>query len=321
MKYFNTYQEFLNEKYIYPDNVKVTGDKILDKFAKLIHTPSGTVKIMSWAVQGLSVPFMNGPQTFSVTGNPSEDTYAIRTSNGLFRLKKDQIKKAEELYDEVESLVQAGKPKRSVEESLSESINIKDIKVGTILNFKDGEVWKVTKIAGPSSNPRGFFAKPHDEKTKKANTSVEIELKPDFLQKELESLNESSQIKVGTFVRYKKDKDFTGGKVISINGGNVEIHNWDGSTIELPIKDLEYVKSWNESIDSAIKILKKENIMAYPNPEDLAKAIHKHYKEITGNKYEDAVEMSMNDKVADIVSYYKIDGSDFMSAWDKTIKD
>jgi hypothetical protein len=254
------------EKYVYPDNVKVTGDKILDKFAKLIHTPSGTVKIMSWAVQGLSVPFMNGTQTFSVTGNPSEDTYAIRTSNGLFRLKKDQIKKAEELYDEVESLVQAGKPKRSVEESLSESINIKDIKVGTILNFKDGEVWKVTKIAGPSSNPRGFFAKPHDEKTKKANTSVEIELKPDFLQKELESLNESS-------------------------------------------------------IDSAIKILKKENIMAYPNPEDLAKAIHKHYKEITGNKYEDAVEMSMNDKVADIVSYYKIDGSDFMSAWDKTIKD
>jgi hypothetical protein len=206
-------------------------------------------------------------------------------------------------------------------EFLNESINIKNIKVGTILNFKDGEVWKVTKIAGPSSNPRGFFAKPHDEKTKKANTSVEIELKPDFLQKELESLNESSQIKVGTFVRYKKDKDFTGGKVISINGGNVEIHNWDGSTIELPIKDLEYVKSWNESIDSAIKILKKENIMAYPNPEDLAKAIHKHYKEITGNKYEDAVEMSMNDKVADIVSYYKIDGSDFMSAWNKTIKD
>jgi hypothetical protein len=31
--------------------------------------------------------------------------------------------------------------------------------------------------------------------------------------------------------------------------------------------------------------------------------------------------MSMNDKVADIVSYFKIDGSDFMSAWDKTIKD
>ncbi len=106
------------EKYDYPEGVKTTGDKILDKFAKLIHAPSATVKIMSWAVQGLSVPFMNGPQTFSVTGNPSEDTYAIRTSKGVFRLKKNEIKKAEELYDEVESLVQAGKSKRSIEESV-----------------------------------------------------------------------------------------------------------------------------------------------------------------------------------------------------------
>ena len=58
-----------------------------------------------------------------------------------------------------------------------------------------------------------------------------------------ESVNEAEQIKVGTFVRYKKDDDFTGGKIISINPGKAEIHNWDGSTIELPIKDLEYVKS------------------------------------------------------------------------------
>jgi hypothetical protein len=64
-----------------------------------------------------------------------------------------------------------------------------------------------------------------------------------------ESVNEAEQIKVGTFVRYKKDDDFTGGKIISINSGKAEIHNWDGSTIELPIKDLEYVKSWNEAKD------------------------------------------------------------------------
>jgi ribosomal protein L22 len=60
-------------------------------------------------------------------------------------------------------------------------------------------------------------------------------------------VNESNNIEVGTFVRYKKDKDFTGGKVKSIKGGKAEIHNWDGSTSELPLKDLEYVKSWNES--------------------------------------------------------------------------
>jgi predicted DNA binding CopG/RHH family protein len=71
---------------------------------------------------------------------------------------------------------------------------------------------------------------------------------PDMWDRMEESeVNESNRIDVGTFVRYKKDKDFTGGKVKSIKNGNAEIHNWDGSTTELPIKDLEYVKSWNES--------------------------------------------------------------------------
>jgi hypothetical protein len=62
-------------------------------------------------------------------------------------------------------------------------------------------------------------------------------------------INEGGQIKVGTFVRYKKDKEFTGGKVLSIKGNEVEISNWDGSTTSLPLRDLEYVKSWNESIE------------------------------------------------------------------------
>lgn len=65
------------------------------------------------------------------------------------------------------------------------------------------------------------------------------------------SINESEKIEVGVFVRYKKDKDFTGGKILSIKGSNAEIHNWDGSTTELPLKDLEYVKSWNESVNEA----------------------------------------------------------------------
>lgn len=197
MKHIQTFGDFVSEKIAYPEGDKSTGDKILDKFAKLINSPSSTVNIMSWAVQGRNIPFMTGSENFSVTGNSSEDFYTINTAKGKFKLTKKDIKKGEELYDEVESIVQTGKPKRSVEESLNESTSLKN----------------------------------------------------------------------------------------------------------------------------AIAILKKENIMAYPNPEDLAKAIHKHYKEITGNKYEDAVEMSMNDKVADIVSYFKIDGSDFMSAWDKTIKD
>jgi hypothetical protein len=49
------------------------------------------------------------------------------------------------------------------------------IKVGAILNFKDGEVWRVTKIT-----PKGVLAKPHDENTKKHNISVEIEIISSF---------------------------------------------------------------------------------------------------------------------------------------------
>lgn len=52
------------------------------------------------------------------------------------------------------------------------------IKVGAILNFKDGEVWRVTKIT-----PKGVLAKPHDENTKKHNVSVEIEMTNDYLKK------------------------------------------------------------------------------------------------------------------------------------------
>ena len=58
-------------------------------------------------------------------------------------------------------------------------------------------------------------------------------------------VNEGQQIKVGTFVRYKKDEEFTGGKVLNISSGKAEISNWEGSTIELPVADLEYIESWN----------------------------------------------------------------------------
>ena len=80
----------------------------------------------------------------------------------------------------------------------------------------------------------------------------------------LESVvTESSHIEVGTFVRYKKDKDFTGGKVKSIKGGNAEIHNWDGSTSELPLKDLEYVKSWNEAEVNEAEVSSDEEFKEY----------------------------------------------------------
>jgi hypothetical protein len=40
-------------------------------------------------------------------------------------------------------------------------------------------VWKVTRILGNISNPRAFFVKPHDEKTKIENTISKIKTNGD----------------------------------------------------------------------------------------------------------------------------------------------
>lgn len=75
------------------------------------------------------------------------------------------------------------------------------------------------------------------------------------------------------------------------------------------------------SLKNTLAVLKKENILRYPSPEDLALAIRKNYEAITGEKYEDEVQMSMDDAIADIVSHFKLDGPEFMAAWDKVVKE
>ena len=58
------------------------------------------------------------------------------------------------------------------------------------------------------------------------------------------NLNEG-KIAKGAYVRYTYKGEVTGGQVESIKGDTVEVHNWDGSTVELELKDLEYEPTWN----------------------------------------------------------------------------
>jgi hypothetical protein len=75
---------------------------------------------------------------------------------------------------------------KTIDESVvNESVNVKDIKVGTILNFKDGETWKVTKTSGISSGK--IFAAPYGD-TKKSYVSVAIEFSTENLEKDLTSI-------------------------------------------------------------------------------------------------------------------------------------
>ena len=76
------------------------------------------------------------------------------------------------------------------------------------------------------------------------------------------------------------------------------------------------------SLRNSLTALKRQNINGrYVDPEILAKAIRNEYEAITGEKYEDEVQMSMDNTIADIVGHYKLDGPDFMAAWDKVVKE
>ena len=76
------------------------------------------------------------------------------------------------------------------------------------------------------------------------------------------------------------------------------------------------------SLRNSLAALKRQNITGrYVDPEILAQAIRNEYEAITGEKYEDEVQMSMDNTIADIIGHYKLDGPDFMAAWDKVVKE
>ena len=76
------------------------------------------------------------------------------------------------------------------------------------------------------------------------------------------------------------------------------------------------------SLRNSLAALKRQNINGrYVDPEILAQAIRNEYEAITGEKYEDEVQMSMDNTIADIIGHYKLDGPDFMAAWDKVVKE
>ena len=76
------------------------------------------------------------------------------------------------------------------------------------------------------------------------------------------------------------------------------------------------------SLMNSLAALKRQNINGrYVDPEILAQGIRNEYEAITGEKYEDEVQMSMDNTIADIIGHFKLDGPEFMAAWDKVVKE
>jgi hypothetical protein len=83
--------------------------------------------------------------------------------------------------------------RKLIKEEIAKTLNeatYENIKVGSVLKFKDGETWKVTKFIGNPTNPRGIFALPYGD-TKKSYVSVAIEFSMDDLKKSAATLEES----------------------------------------------------------------------------------------------------------------------------------
>ena len=103
--------ESLNEKIAYPEGGTSSGDKIIDKLAKLLNSSSAKIEVTNNQVRGVNVSFGFAPEsTFFVKAN--DDHYLMNTNKGFYRVDKKDIAKAEDLYDELESIIQAGKTKR-----------------------------------------------------------------------------------------------------------------------------------------------------------------------------------------------------------------
>ena len=77
----------------------------------------------------------------------------------------------------------------------------KEYKVGDVIHFKDGEDWKVMKV---KDNINKLVIKPHNEKAKENNISLEIDIDIDDVNK---NLNEASGFKSGKeFINIKLQK-------------------------------------------------------------------------------------------------------------------
>ena len=82
------------------------------------------------------------------------------------------------------------------------------------------------------------------------------------------------------------------------------------------------------SLQNSLKVLSKAGIgkgIARPgrvtDMPKLAKAIHKNYKAITGEKYQDGDQVAMSEIIADLIGHFRIDGDEFITAWDSTIRE
>ena len=121
---------------------------------------------------------------YEMSGNPHKPFKAVYRP----------INKDNKWYDNFEDIVFRYNLRGVVQTSIDEAKSISDYKIGDILSFKDGEDWKVMKV---KDNIGKLVIKPHNEKAKKGNVSLEIDIDADYLKNNLsEATKNANKIKV-----------------------------------------------------------------------------------------------------------------------------
>lgn len=119
MKHLHTFESFLTEKIVYPEGGKSSGNKMLDKAAKLFNSSTNKVEITT-----NNLRIVNGKFAYSdvwtgfISKRPENAYYLFNTPKGFFRVEEADIKAPEDLYDEMEAIIQAGSPKRGKESDM-----------------------------------------------------------------------------------------------------------------------------------------------------------------------------------------------------------
>jgi hypothetical protein len=117
----------------------------------------------------------------------SLSTLDINSSNKIYEMLKSKLGTdfTSEFATKSYFYFQVNDALKSMNEAMTtayESKSISNYKVGDIISFKDGEDWKVMKV---KDNVGKLVIKPHNEKAKAKNISLEIDIDLDYLKKNL----------------------------------------------------------------------------------------------------------------------------------------
>ena len=161
----------------YDDNPKLKGDQknlpdelqkgIIDKVNenKPVANVNRHIKAIQIQLDQLGVKY-------EMSGNPYKP----------FKAVYKPINKDDKWYDNFEDIVFRYNLRGVVKTSMDEAKSISDYKIGDIISFKDGEDWKVMKV---KDNIGKLVIKPHNEKAKKGNVSLEIDIDANYLKNNL----------------------------------------------------------------------------------------------------------------------------------------